>query len=433
MQTSLETLGTLERRLHVSVPQTEIQGEVETRLKRLARTAKVAGFRPGKVPLRIVAQQYGAQVRQEVLGEALQRSFSEAIREQNLKVVGYPRFEPRGDQSAADFEYSATFEVYPEVVLGDLAQVVVEKPQVAIGDPEIEKTLQVLRKQRSTFEEVSRPAALEDQVTIDFRGTLEGKEFEGGKGENVAVVLGEGRLLADFEKHVAGMNAGQSKTFELTFPQDYHGKEVAGKTAVFEVSLKQVAERKLPEVDAAFAQALGVADGDVSKLREEIRVNLEREVKGRVRARIKEQVMQALLDTSKLELPKTLVDMEAEQLAQNMQRDLEMRGVKAQGSGLPADMFREQAERRVRLGLITAEAVRFHGLQAKPDQVRSVVEEFAQSYEHPQEVVKWYYAAPERLRDAESVALEENLVAWVQSRAKLVDKPVDFDEFMGRT
>lgn len=433
MQTSLETLGTLERRLHVSVPQTEIQGEVETRLKRLARTAKVAGFRPGKVPLRIVAQQYGAQVRQEVLGEALQRSFSEAIREQNLKVVGYPRFEPRGDQSAADFEYSATFEVYPEVVLGDLAQVVVEKPQVAIGDPEIEKTLQVLRKQRSTFEEVSRPAALEDQVTIDFRGTLEGKEFEGGKGENVAVVLGEGRLLADFEKHVAGMNAGQSKTFELTFPQDYHGKEVAGKTAVFEVSLKQVAERKLPEVDAAFAQALGVADGDVSKLREEIRVNLEREVKGRVRARIKEQVMQALLDTSKLELPKTLVDMEAEQLAQNMQRDLEMRGVKAQGSGLPADMFREQAERRVRLGLITAEAVRFHGLQAKPDQVRSVVEEFAQSYEHPQEVVKWYYAAPERLRDAESVALEENLVAWVQSRAKLADKPVDFDEFMGRT
>jgi len=433
MQTSLETLGTLERRLHVSVPQTEIQGEVDTRLKRLARTAKVAGFRPGKVPLRIVAQQYGAQVRQEVLGEALQRSFSEAIREQNLKVVGYPRFEPRGDQGAADFEYSATFEVYPEVVLGDLAQVVMEKPQVAIGDPEIEKTLQVLRKQRATFEEVSRPAALGDQVTIDFRGTLEGKEFEGGKGEDVPVVLGEGRLLADFEKHVAGMSAGESKTFELTFPQDYHGKEVAGKTAAFEVSLKQVAERKLPEVDAAFAQALGVADGDVSKLREEIRVNLEREVKGRVRARIKEQVMQALLDTSKLELPKTLVDMEAEQLAQNMQRDLEMRGVKSQGSGLPADMFREQAERRVRLGLITAEAVRFHGLQAKPDQVRSVVEEFAQSYEHPQEVVKWYYAAPERLRDAESLALEENLVAWVQSRAKLVDKPVDFDEFMGRT
>ena len=433
MQTSLETLGNLERRLLVSVPQTEIEGEVETRLKRLARTARVAGFRPGKVPLKIVEQQYGAQVRQEVLGEALQRSFSEAVREQKLKVVGYPRFEPRGDEAAADFEYSATFEIYPEVVLGDLGQAVVEMPQVAIGDAEVEKTLQVLRKQRSTFEKVLRPAAAGDQVTIDFRGTLEGQEFEGGKGNGVTVLLGEGRLLPDFETQIAGMAEGQSKTFELTFPQDYHGKEVAGKTAVFEVSLREVAERRLPEMNAAFAQALGVADGDVAKLREEIRVNLEREVKGRVRARIKEQVMQALLDTSKLELPKTLVDIEAEQLAKNMQRDLEARGVKSQGNSLPLDMFLEQAERRVRLGLIMAEVVKVHGLQAKPDQVRSVVEEFAQSYEHPQEVVKWYYEKPERLRDAEGLALEENLVAWVQSRARVVDKPVDFDDFMGRT
>jgi len=433
MQTSLETLGNLERRLLVSVPQTEIEGEVETRLKRLARTARVAGFRPGKVPLKIVEQQYGAQVRQEVLGEALQRSFSEAVREQKLKVVGYPRFEPRGDEAAADFEYSATFEIYPEVALGDLGQAVVEKPQVAIGDAEVEKTLQVLRKQRSTFEKVPRPAAAGDQVTIDFRGTLEGQEFEGGKGDGVTVLLGEGRLLPDFETQIAGMAEGQSKTFELTFPQDYHGKEVAGKTAVFEVSLREVAERRLPEMNAAFAQALGVADGDVAKLREEIRVNLEREVKGRVRARIKEQVMQALLDSSRLELPKTLVDIEAEQLAKNMQRDLEARGVKSQGNSLPLDMFLEQAERRVRLGLIMAEVVKVHGLQAKPDQVRSVVEEFAQSYEHPQEVVKWYYEKPERLRDAEGLALEENLVAWVQSRARVVDKPVDFDDFMGRT
>jgi len=432
MQTSLETLGTLERRLHVSVPQTEIQGEVESRLKRLARTARVAGFRPGKVPMKIVAQQYGAQVRQEVLGEALQRSFNQAVQEQNLRVVGYPRFEPKGADSANDFEYSATFEVYPEIVLGDLGQAVVEKPQVSIGDVEIDKTLEVLRKQRSSFDEVSRPAATGDQVTIDFHGTLEGQEFEGGRGENLTVVLGEGRLLADFESQIAGMTAGQSRSFELTFPQDYHGKEVAGKTAAFEVSLKQVAERRLPEVDAAFAQALGVADGDLGKLRDEIRVNLEREVKGRVKARVKEQVMQALLDTTKLELPRTLVDAEAEQLANNMQRDLEIRGVKAQGGALPSDMFREQAERRVRLGLVISEVVKTHGLQAKPDQVRSVVEEFSQSYEHPQEVVKWYYAAPERLRDAEGLALEENVVAWVQSLAKVVDKTVDFDEFMGR-
>ena len=433
MQTNLETLGTLERRLNVAVPQNEIEAEVESRLKRLARTARVAGFRPGKVPLNVVARQYGAQVRQEVLGETLQRSFSAAVREKNLKVAGYPRFEPKaGETDAAQFEYSATFEVYPEVAIGDLSGATIERPSIVIGDAEVDKTLQVLRKQRGRFEPVARAAANGDKVRMDFRATVEGQEFPGGKGDNFEVVLGEGRLLPDFESNVVGVAAGGVKTFELTFPEDYHGKEVAGKTATFEVTLKEVAELRLAEVDADFAKGLGIADGDLGKMRDEIKANLEREVKRRVQARVKEQVMQALIDHAKLDLPKALVEAESHQLGESARRDLEARGVKVPAAGVPPEMFREQAERRVRLGLILSELVKLNELHARPEQVRSIVEDFAQSYEQPHEVVQWYYAAPERLRDAEALALEENVVAWVESKAKMVDKPAEFDEFMGK-
>jgi trigger factor len=433
MQTSLETLGALERRLNVSVPQDQIETEIENRLKRLARTARVSGFRPGRVPMKIVAQQFGAQVRQEVLGETLQRSFSDAVRNQNLKVAGYPRFEPRaGEGAASGFEFSAIFEVYPEVRLGDISVVTVERPVLTLGATEVDKTIDVLRKQRVRYEPASRAAASGDQVTLDFRGTVDGVEFPGGKGENMTVVLGEGRLLPDFESQVTGLSAGESRSFEMTFPQDYHGKEVAGKKAVFDITLKQVAEAKLPPVDAEFARGLGIPDGDLEKMRQEVTGNLQREVRRRVQARIKEQVMQALIDSTQLDLPKSLVEMESQQLAEHMQKDLEMRGVRSQGASLPADMFREQAERRVRLGLILSEVVKANNLQARPEQVRAVVEDFAQSYEHPHEVVQWYYASPDRLRDAEALALEENVVAWVQSKAKVVEKSVDFDEFMGK-
>ncbi|HSD61438.1 MAG TPA: trigger factor [Burkholderiales bacterium] len=433
MQTSLEMLGALERRLNVSVPQGQIEAEVENRLKRLARTARVAGFRPGKVPLKIVVQQYGAQVRQEVLGETLQRSFSEAVQTQKLRVAGYPRFEPRvGESKAEGFEYSATFEIYPEVQLGDVTAATIERPVLTVGPAQVDKTIEVLRKQRVRYVPVARAALPGDQVTLDFRGTVDGVEFPGGAGQNMAVVLGEGRLLADFEKQMTGMSAGESKTFELSFPQDYHGKEVAGKTAIFEVSLKQVAGPELPSVDADFAKALGIADGDLDKMRAEVQGNLEREVRRRVQARVKEQVMQVLIETTRLDLPKALVEMEGQQLAENMKRDLEMRGVRSQGASLPAEMFREQAERRVRLGLILSELVKVNDLHARPEQVRAAVEDLAQSYEHPQEVVQWHYEAPERLRDAQALVLEDNVVAWVQARAKAVDKPVDFDEFMGK-
>jgi trigger factor len=432
MEANVEELGALERRLDVSIPQEKIRTEVENRLKRLARTAKIHGFRPGKVPLKIVQQQYGPQVRQEVIGDELKRNFGEAVREKNLRVAGYPRFEPKNiEENASEFEFSATFEVYPDVVLGDLASIRIERPQVNVTEADVSRTIETLRKQRIRYEPVDRAAAKDDQVVIDFRGTIDGQEFGGSKAENFALVLGEGRFLKDFEDPIVGMKAGESRTFEVAFPENYHGKEAAGKTAVFEVTLHEVRAPELPEVDGEFAKSLGIEDGDVGKLREEVRANLEREVSSRVRTRMKEQVMQSLLDTSKSEAPKALVEIERERLMDDARRDLATRGM-GKNMPLPQDLFDERARRRVNLGLILAEVVKRHGLQPKPEQVRTIVEDLAQSYENPAEVVKWHYAVPERLNEAESLALEENVVTWVLEKATVEDKSMTFDELMGR-
>jgi trigger factor len=434
MQANLETLGQLERRLSIAVPMSEIEGEVETRLKQLSRSVKMHGFRPGKVPLKVVAQQYGPRVRQEVLGDTLEKTFGAAVKEQNLRVAGYPRFDAKPPAEGAEhFEYSATFEVYPDVALGDIASVTVEKPVLEVSDADVEKTIEVMRKQRVTYEPAARAAQEGDRVTIDYRGTIDGTEFSGGAAQNQPIVLGEGRLLPDFEKQLPGMQAGGEKSFELRFPDDYHGKEVAGKTAVFEVKVSEVAAPRLPEVDAEFAKSLGVADGDLGKLRAEVRANLEREVKSRLKARMKDQVMQVLIDTTKLDVPKSLVGLEVERLQQSARQDLAARGVKMTGEmPLPADLFESQAQRRVALGLILGELVKAHQLQPKPEQVKSAVEEQAQSYERPEEVVRWFYQSPERLRDIESLVLEDNVVNWVLSTATVADKPVAFDELMGQ-
>ena len=433
MQSNVENLGALERRLSVSVPHETIETEMENRLKRLARTAKIPGFRPGKVPLRIVQQQYGPQVRQEVLGDVLQKSFSEAMREQKLRLAGPPRFEPKAAaESASEFEFSATFEIYPDVVLGDLSAVSIEQPMVKVIPADVDKTLEVVRKQRVQYQPAERPAAAGDRVSIDYRGVIDGVEFAGGKAEGFTLVLGEGRLLKDFEEPLIGMSAGQSKTFEVTFPADYHGKDVAGKIATFEVKLNAVEAPELPEVNAEFARSLGVADGDTEKMRGEIQANLEREVTKRTKARIKAQVMQALLDTTKIEAPKVLVEQELERLMQDARSDLEARGMKAADITLPQDLFQEQAQRRVNLGLILAELVKVHNLQANPEQVRGVVEDLAQSYENPGEVVKWHYSSPDRLNEIESAVLEDNVVAWVLEKVTAVDKAVTFDELMGK-
>jgi trigger factor len=432
MQATIEKISNLERRLNVSLPTQEIDAEVQSRLKRLARNIRMDGFRPGKVPFRLVQQTYGGQVRQEVLGDVLQKSFGEAVRQQNLRVAGYPRFEPKpAPEDNQQVEFSATFEIYPEVGVNDLGQVQIDRPVVSVGEAEVDKTIEILRKQRIHYREVERAAQAGDNITIDYRGTIDAQEFEGGSGSDHSTVLGEGRLLAGFEQQVLGARPGESRAFELTFPEDYHGKEVAGKTAQFEVTVKRVAEPVLPEVNADFAKALGIADGDVEKMRADVKGNLEREVRRRSDARVKDQVMKTLLDNSSIELPKSLVQIEVERLMEGMRRDLEARGLKSDQIPMPAEAFEPEAKKRVTLGLIIAELVRRESLAAKPDQLKAVVQDYAQSYERPEEVVRWYYQSPERLREVESLVLENNVVDWVLSKVKVEDKPTDFDELMG--
>jgi trigger factor len=349
------------------------------------------------------------------------------VREQNLKVAGYPRFE----QGTQQFEFTATFEVYPEVAVGDISGKTVERPVIQVGDADVDKTLEILRKQRVQYQTASRKAKKEDRITIDYRGTIDGQPFQGGEAQGYSLVLGEGSLLKDFEKQITGMSTGESKTFELSFPADYHGKDVAGKTATFELKVSEIAKPVLPEVDAEFAKSLGIQDGDLERMRADIKANLEREVGRRVKAKIKDQVMQALLDATQIEVPKALIGQEAEKLMQQAGQEMAANGVNLQNVQLPADMFQDQAKRRVMLGLILAELIRTQSLAAKPDQVRAAVEEFAQSYEHPAEVVKWYYERAERLREVEALVMEDNVVAWALERAKVEDKPTAFDELMG--
>lgn len=431
MQSTLESIGQLERRLTMTVPASEIDRQVDDRLKKLARTVRMAGFRPGKAPLKIVAQQYGPQVRSEVIGDAVQRAFSDAVREQNLRIAGYPRFEPRDAGDAGQLAFSATFEIYPEVVPGDISQVTIERSMLTVGEDEVERTLQVLRKQRTQYEEADRAAATGDRVTIDFVGTIDGVEFAGGRAVDHAFVVGEGRMLSDLEAGIVGMARGATKTVPVTFPADYHAAELAGKAADFAVTMKKVEAAQLPEVDAAFAKSLGVADGDLAKMRADIKANVEREVKQRLGANLKGKVMQALLDATKVEVPRALVGMEVERLADNARADLESRGIKMDNLPIDPKIFEAQAQRRVALGLILAEIVKRNDLRAKPEQVRKLIEEHAESYESPSEVVKWFYSQPERLAEFEGLAVEQNVMDWVLQHARVVEKPVAFEQLMG--
>lgn len=434
MQASLETLSTLERRLKVAVPVNQINNEVENRLKRLQRTVKLHGFRPGKVPMKVVVQQYGPQVRQEVLGDTVERTFGEAVREKNLRVAGYPKIEAKpAAEAEAEFEFTATFEVFPEIGLGDLSGVGIERPTVTVGEAEVDKTIEVLRKQRTRYEGVERVAANGDAVVIDYAGSIDATPFDGGAAQGQSVVLGEGRLLPDFEAALIGMRAGESKSFDLVFPADYHGAEVAGKKAVFEVTLHKVQEQILPAVDAEFAKTLGVEDGSLERMRADVRANLEREVKRRVQARVKDQALKTLLETSTLEVPKALIDMEIERLMSQMAENLRGRGMKPEQMNMPREAFEPEAKRRVSIGLVLNELVRQKGIKAQPDQVKTLILEYAESYERPDEVVQWYYQSGERVREVEAVVLENNVVDWVLANAKVLDKVTPFEELMGNT
>ncbi len=431
MQVQLETLSSLERRMNVALPLSVIDAMVAERLKRAARSAKIQGFRPGKAPMKIVEMNYGAQIREEVLGEQVQQGFYQAVTEQKLRVAGYPRFEPAEAADAESFNFTAVFEVYPEVKVGDLSGKEIVRPVTPVSDVEVEKTIDILRKQRTRFERTERAAADGDRVIIDFKGSIDGVAFDGGSSENFPFMLGQGQMLPEFETGVIGLKEGETRNVEVNFPADYHGKDVAGKTAVFEITVKNVAEAKLPEVDTDFAKALGIADGDVEKMRAEIRKNVEREVKRRLTARTKENVMQALLDVTEIELPKALVQLEIGRLMEQARRDMEARGMNVKDMPFPPELFTEQAERRVALGLILADVVEANKLEAKPEQVKALVDEFADSYEDPSDVVAWYYASPERLEGPTSMVLEDNVVEFVLGKGKVKDEDLAFDALMG--
>ena len=432
-EAAVPSVSPLERRLDLELLIADLDKDIELRIKRLGKNMKMPGFRPGKVPANMVKQAYGDQARHEVLNEVLERSFNEAAKAQQLRVAGYPMIEPKESESTTHMAFTAVFEVYPEIKPGDLKEVELERSVLEVGDTEIDSTIAVLRKQRVKFEPIDRAAAMGDRVTIDFLGKKDGEPFQGGQANDYPFVLGEGSMLADFEAAVIGLKVGEAKTFEMTFPADYGAKDLAGQAVSFEITVKEVREAILPEVDADFAKGLGVEDGDLTKMRAEIETNLKREVKKRLQSKVKDQVMEALLNANPIDVPTALLDMEIQRLMQAARQDMEQRsGQKMKDFPMQREWFLEQAKRRVSLGLILSELVKVNELHAKADQVKTIVEESAQSYEHPQEVIRWYYAQPQRLSEIEGVAIEDNVVAWALSSAKVVDKPIAFDELMGQ-
>ena len=432
MPQTIETLDGLERRIQLTVPAADLEREVKQRLSKLASTMRMPGFRPGKVPMKMVVASYGAQVQAEVLNDKVGAAFDAAVKTNQLRVAGAPRLEPKSQaEDAADLSFAATFEVFPDIKVGDLSAVQVDRAVCAVGDAEVEQTIEIMRRQRASFETVDRPAQKGDRVTVDFVGSLDGTPFNGGNGTDFPITLGQGRMLPGFEDAVAGMKVGEKKTFPLEFPADYRATELAGKTTTFDVTVKKIEQALLPAIDAEFARTLGVANGDLEKMRAEIKANLEREVASRLKAHTKESVMRALESIANFDLPKSLVQREQQRLAEGARADLLARGMHADEAPLPTEVFAPQAERRVRLGLIVAELVRLHGLQARQDQVRKSIDQIAQSYEKPAEVIQWYLGTRERLADLENAVTEDNVVVWALEHAKTADKAVSFDELMG--
>lgn len=426
MTATVETLDGLNRRLTINLNQAEIEAEVGRRLSRVARNVRIDGFRPGKAPLKLVAARYSGEIRGEVLGDALQKQFGEAVQANNIAVAGYPRF-----SAGEGGVFVATFEVFPEVKLGDVSTIKVTRPHVDVTDADIDRTIEVLRKQRVRYQAVEREARDGDRVHIDYQGKIDGVAFPGGDAKDFPLILGEGRTLKDFEGSLVGMKAGESRVFDVVFPADYFAKELAGKTATFEATMKSVHEPHLPELDEAFAASLGIHEGGIAKLREEIRGNLAREAKRRIQAKVKEQALSGLLEISPFDLPGGLVEMERRALMEKAVTDLKARGMKETDIKLGEEVFDAQARRRVALGLLMDAIVQEHKLTAEDAQIRATIDEFAQSYEDPSEVVDWYYRDETRLKEARALVLEENIVAWLLERAQVTDDPISLEKLMG--
>ncbi|MEN9905411.1 MAG: hypothetical protein RLZZ555_1976 [Pseudomonadota bacterium] len=435
MAVNVETLEKLERKITLELPVAEIQQEVDARLKRMAKQVKMDGFRPGKVPLSVVAKQYGYSVQYEVMNDKVGQAFQAAAAEAQLRIAGAPRINEKEGAAEGKVAFEAIFEVYPEVKIGDLSSAEIEKLTAEVDQAAIDRTLDILRKQRRTFTTRDETGWAEagDRITIDFEGKIDGELFEGGKAEGFQFMVGEGQMLEQFDAAVRGMKTGESKTFPLDFPIDYHGQEVAGKTADFLVTVKKIEFQNLPEVNEEFVKSLGIEVGTVEALRADIKKNLEREVKFRLQARNKAAVMDALIAKAELDLPKASVDAEVERLVEGARADLKQRGIKdADKAPIPAELFKDQAERRVRLGLVVAELVKANELHAKPEQLDAHIEELAASYERPEEVARWYKSDNRRLAEVEAIVIENNVADFVLGKAKVTDKSVSFEELMGQ-
>jgi trigger factor len=435
MAVNVETLEKLERKITLTLPATVIQNEVNARLKKLARQVKIDGFRPGKVPMNIVAQRYGYSVHYEVMNDKVGEAFNQATIEAQLRVAGQPRISEKEQAPEGEMAFDAIFEVYPEVKMKDLAQVTIDKLQADVTDEAIDKTIEILRKQRRTYAQRSldSSADTDDRVTVDFEGKIDGEPFDGGRAQDFQFVVGEGQMLQEFEAAVKGMKVGESKTFPLAFPEDYQGREVAGKTADFMVTLKKLEASHLPEVTDELAKSLGAVDATVAGLRADIRGNLEREVKFRLLGRNKQAALDALVEHAELDLPNSIVQAELDRMVQGAREELKQRGIKdADKAPIPEEVFKPQAERRVRMGLVVSELVRQQGLQATPDQIKAHVEELSASYEKPTEVQRWYYSDNRRMAEVEGIVIEQNVTNYVFSLVKVNEKAISFDELMGQ-
>lgn len=430
MQVSVETTSGLERRLTVGVPAERVDKEVEARLAKAAKTIKLDGFRPGKVPVKVVKQRFGAGVRQEVLGEVMSQSYYEAIQQQSLRPAGQPSIEPKSTDAGRDLEFVATFEVYPDITLSSFSKITVEKPVATVTDADVEQMLETLRKQHAVYESVDRAAKLDDQVNIDYRGTRDGEAFDGGSAEGSNLVLGSGQMIPGFEDGIVGMQAGDSKELALTFPEDYHAEELKGASVIFSIKVNEVKEKKLPELDPDFFAKFGVKEGGLEAFSADIRENMERELKQGIKNRIKNQVMEGLLKIHDIQIPQALVKSEIDALRKQAFQQFGAAAANFDASILPDDLFKSDAERRVSLGLLLAEVVKKQDIKPDAARVRAAIEEFAASYEEPEKVVEWYFSNEQQLASVESMVMEDMVIDRILEEAEVTERDASYEDVM---
>ena len=434
MQVSVETTQGLERRVTVTVPAANVDDAVKARLQQLAKTQRINGFRPGKVPVKVLQKRFGASVRQEVAGDIMQRHFYEAIIQEKVTPAGMPTFDLTKDVAGEDLEFVATFEVYPEVELNALDKIAVEKPVVEIKDKDLKEMMVTLQKQHADWKAGKRKAKKDDRVTIDFVGTIDGEEFEGGKAEDFPLEMGKGRMIPGFEDNIVGLKPGEECVADVTFPEDYHAENLKGKAAQFAITVKKVEGLNLPKVDEEFAKLFGVEEGGVEALEAEVKKNMQRELDQTVKAKVKENVIEALLGSHEVEIPKALIDQEVNALREQAKQRFaqQAQGQTANLPELPAELFTENAQRRVSIGLILGEVIKVNDLKADEDKVNALIETTASAYEDPQEVIEYYKSNQELMSQMQNVALEEQAIEWVLEQAKVKEVKTKFDDIMNK-